>query len=108
MHPTRSCLICCVQRTGSWLLAHSLRDTHRAGYPSDDFDPAERAAHLADWGLDERASAAYLHAVRSRATTANGVMATKMMLIIMKNQRRLCNMVYHILKDHNLTNNNSY
>jgi LPS sulfotransferase NodH len=42
VEPVRSYVICCVQRTGSWLLAHTLADTGYAGRPSDYFDDAER------------------------------------------------------------------
>ena len=51
MEPVRSYVICCVQRTGSWLLAHTLADTGYAGRPSDYFDEAERADHTREWGL---------------------------------------------------------
>jgi LPS sulfotransferase NodH len=43
--PARSYVICCVQRTGSWLLAHTLADTGYAGRPSDYFDDAEQENH---------------------------------------------------------------
>jgi hypothetical protein len=33
VEPARSYVICCVQRTGSWLLAHTLADTGYAGRP---------------------------------------------------------------------------
>ena len=42
MEPARSYVICCVQRTGSWLLAHTLADTGYAGRPSDYFGDEER------------------------------------------------------------------
>ena len=51
MEPVRSYVICCVQRTGSWLLAHTLADTGYAGRLSDYFDDAERANHTREWGL---------------------------------------------------------
>jgi LPS sulfotransferase NodH len=38
VEPVRSYVVCCVQRTGSWLLAHTLADTGYAGRPSDYFD----------------------------------------------------------------------
>lgn len=49
MKLTRSYVICCVQRTGSWLLAHTLADTGYAGRPSDYFD--EAGGHTREWGL---------------------------------------------------------
>jgi LPS sulfotransferase NodH len=51
VEPARSYVICCVQRAGSWLLAHTLADTGYAGRPSDDFDEAERETRTREWGL---------------------------------------------------------
>lgn len=79
VEPTRSYLICCVQRTGSWLLAHTLADTGYAGRPSDYFDEGERNNHTRDWGLPSDDLAVYTRAVRDKATTPNGVLGTKMM-----------------------------
>jgi trehalose 2-sulfotransferase len=79
VEPTRSYVICCVQRTGSWLLAHTLADTGYAGRPSDYFDRAERHAHTREWGLPAGDLAAYVAAMRERATTPNGVLGSKMM-----------------------------
>jgi trehalose 2-sulfotransferase len=73
----KSYLICCVQRSGSWLLAHTLRDTGVAGRPSDYFDGAERDRNAARWGTPDFPS--YLDAVLARGTTANGVFGSKMM-----------------------------
>lgn len=72
-------MICCVQRTGSWLLAHTLADTGYAGRPSDYFDEAERENHTREWGLPDGDLASYVRAVRERATTPNGVLGAKMM-----------------------------
>jgi LPS sulfotransferase NodH len=47
MEPARSYVICCVQRTGSWLLAHTLADTGlefmRATFPAAQFVWLRRA-----------------------------------------------------------------
>jgi LPS sulfotransferase NodH len=51
VEPVSSYVICCVQRTGSWLLAHTLADTGYAGRPSDYFDEAERETRTREWGL---------------------------------------------------------
>jgi len=51
VEPARSYVICCVQRTGSWLLSHTLADTGYAGRPSDYFDKAERESRAREWGL---------------------------------------------------------
>jgi trehalose 2-sulfotransferase len=77
--PIRSYVICCVQRTGSWLLAHTLADTGYAGRPSDYFDGAERENRTREWGLPAGGLALYARAVREKATTPNGVLGSKMM-----------------------------
>jgi trehalose 2-sulfotransferase len=79
VEPVRSYVICCVQRTGSWLLAHTLADTGFAGRPSDYFDEAERENHTREWGLPTRDLTAYTAAVRDKATTPNGVLGSKLM-----------------------------
>ena len=79
MEPVRSYVICCVQRTGSWLLAHTLADTGYAGRPSDYFDDAEQENHTREWGLPDGDLAAYVRAMRNHATTPNGVLGSKLM-----------------------------
>lgn len=79
MEPVRSYVICCVQRTGSWLLAHTLADIGYADRPSDYFDEAERDNHAREWGLPAGDLAAYVHAMRDKATTPNGVLGSKLM-----------------------------
>jgi trehalose 2-sulfotransferase len=77
--PVRSYVICCVQRTGSWLLAHTLADTGYAGRPSDYFGDEEREPNEREWGLPADDLTAYVRAVRDKATTPNGVLGSKMM-----------------------------
>jgi LPS sulfotransferase NodH len=77
--PVRSYVICCVQRTGSWLLAHTLAGTGYAGRPSDYFDEEERKTHTREWGLPSGALAPYIRAVRDHAATPNGVLGSKLM-----------------------------
>jgi trehalose 2-sulfotransferase len=77
--PVRSYVICCVQRTGSWLLAHTLADTGYAGRPSDYFDDAEQENHTREWGLPAGDLIAYVRAMREKATTPNGVLGSKLM-----------------------------
>jgi LPS sulfotransferase NodH len=79
VEPARSYVICCVQRTGSWLLAHTLADTGYAGRPSDYFDEKERKTHTREWGLPSADLAPYIQAVREHATTPNGVLGSKLM-----------------------------
>jgi len=77
--PVRSYVICCVQRTGSWLLAHTLADTGYAGRPSDYFDQAERENHTREWDLPDVHLTPYVRAMWNKATTPNGVLGSKMM-----------------------------
>jgi len=77
--PVRSYVICCVQRTGSWLLAHTLADTGYAGRPSDYFDDEEQDNHTRGWGLPTGDLASYVLAMWDHATTPNGVLGSKLM-----------------------------
>src|SRR5262245_45222443 len=77
--PARSYVICCVQRTGSWLLSHTLADTGYAGRPSDYFDEAERENRTREWGLPPGRLAQYVRAMWDHATTPNGVLGSKLM-----------------------------
>jgi LPS sulfotransferase NodH len=77
--PVRSYVLCCVQRTGSWLLAHTLADTGYAGRPSDYFDQTERENHSREWSLPTDDLTAYIRAVWNKATKPNGVLGSKMM-----------------------------
>jgi trehalose 2-sulfotransferase len=79
VEPVRSYVICCVQRTGSWLLAHTLADTGYAGRPSDYFEDEEQENNTREWGLPDGELATYIRAVRDTATTPNGVLGSKMM-----------------------------
>jgi LPS sulfotransferase NodH len=79
VEPVRSYVICCVQRAGSWLLAHTLADTGCAGRPSDYFDGAEQENHTREWGLTAGDQTAYVRAMRDHATTPNGVLGSKLM-----------------------------
>ena len=79
VEPVRSYVICCVQRTGSWLLAHMLADTGYVGRPSDYFDDAERVNHTREWGRPAGHLAPYVRAMWNQATTPNGVLGSKMM-----------------------------
>jgi LPS sulfotransferase NodH len=79
VEPVRSYVICCVQRTGSWLLAHTLADTGYAGRPSDYFGDEELENWAREWGVTAGDQAAYARAVRDHATTPNGVLGSKLM-----------------------------
>jgi LPS sulfotransferase NodH len=79
VEPVRSYVICCVQRTGSWLLAHTLADTGYAGRPSDYFGGEEMEPRSREWGVRRGDLTAYVRAVRDHATTPNGVLGSKLM-----------------------------
>jgi trehalose 2-sulfotransferase len=79
VEPDRSYVICCVQRTGSWLLAHALAGAGYAGRPSDHFDDAEQENNTREWGLPAGDLTAYVRAMRDKATTLNGVLGSKLM-----------------------------
>src|SRR5215470_1256703 len=79
MQPARSYVICCVQRTGSWLLANTLTDTGYAGRPSDYFDETERETRTREWGLPPGDLIPYVRAMWDQATTPNGVLGSKLM-----------------------------
>jgi LPS sulfotransferase NodH len=81
VEPVRSYVICCVQRAGSWLLAHTLADTGYAGRPSDYFDDAELESRAREWGVTAGDLTAYVRAMRDHATTPNGVLGSKLMWI---------------------------
>jgi len=88
VEPVRSYVICCVQRTGSWLLAHTLADTGYVGRPSDYFDDAERENHTREWGLPPGDLAFYVRALRDKATTPNGVLGSKLATVVRRNGNR--------------------
>jgi LPS sulfotransferase NodH len=79
VEPVRSYVVCCVQRTGSWLLAHTLTDTGYAGRPGDYFDEAERKNRTREWSLPTDGLTPYIRAMWDRATTPNGVLGAKLM-----------------------------
>jgi trehalose 2-sulfotransferase len=75
--PTRSLLLCCTPRCGSWLLADLLEQTGVAGRPHEWFWRDTVAANKAAWGTAD--DGAYFDAVLAAGTTPNGVFAAKLM-----------------------------
>jgi LPS sulfotransferase NodH len=75
--PTRSLLLCCTPRCGSWLLADLLDQSGVAGRPHEWFWRDTVARNKAAWGVssDEDSFASVLAA----GTTPNGVFAVKLM-----------------------------
>jgi LPS sulfotransferase NodH len=75
--PTRSYLICSVQRAGSWLLCHALQDSGVLGVPAEYFHPGDEQIWRARWQAATEDE--FLQALRDQPATANGVWASKMM-----------------------------
>ena len=73
----RSCLICSVQRAGSWLLCHAMHDSGVLGYPAEYFHRGDEDFWRAQWGAADED--AFLLAVQREPLTVNGVWASKMM-----------------------------
>jgi len=73
----RSCLVCSVQRAGSWLLAHGVQDTGVLGCPAEYFHRGDEPFWRGRWGAADED--AFLRAVQDKPVTANGVWASKMM-----------------------------
>lgn len=75
----QSYFICCLPRSGSWLLADALRSTGRAGRPEEFYWDAFRASYLKRWGdpnLDSFAD--FLELTFADGTTPNGVFGAKL------------------------------
>jgi len=74
---TRSLVICCTPRSGSWLLADLLEQSGVCGRPHEWFWRDTRTANEAAWGTqgDEE----YVAAALAVGTTPNGVFAAKVM-----------------------------
>jgi LPS sulfotransferase NodH len=78
MKPTLSYIICCVPRTGSWLLSETLQSIGVAGRPREYFDPATQHRFLRLWGMPPNAPFAhYLDRMKQEGTTSNGVFGVK-------------------------------
>jgi trehalose 2-sulfotransferase len=76
--PKRSCLICCLPRSGSWVLAQGLRSTGLAGRPEEYFWDGLRPFYTRQWGLREDApEPRYLSMALRAGTTSNGVFSAK-------------------------------
>jgi len=76
--PVTSYLICCVPRTGSWLLAEALQSTAIAGKPREYFAPEHKNRFYGLWGLSPSTDYAdFLSQVKLEATTPNGVCGAK-------------------------------
>lgn len=79
MNPTSTYFICCMPRSGSWLLADALRATDVAGRPEEYYWDQFHTSYLERWGNPPIASYADFLAQTFRAgTTDNGTFAAKL------------------------------
>jgi trehalose 2-sulfotransferase len=74
---SRSLLLCCTPRCGSWLLADLLEQTGVAGRPHEWFWRETVAANKSAWRIEDDEE--YRAAVLAVGTTPNGVFSAKMM-----------------------------
>ena len=78
--PSRSLLLCGVQRVGTTMLCDLLTTTDRLGYPKEFFLPQARHTFLRAWNFpDDVDRSTFLHRVLHDGTTRNGVFAAKIM-----------------------------
>jgi trehalose 2-sulfotransferase len=78
MSPTLSFIVCCVPRTGSWLLSETLQSMGICGRPREYFDPATRHRYLNSWDMPQgTAFDEFFERVKTEATTPNGVFGVK-------------------------------
>jgi LPS sulfotransferase NodH len=75
----KSYIVCCVPRSGSWLLADLLDQTSAAGHPEEYFRPDYRKQWSDEWGIDpEGPYSRYVTAALANTTTHNDVFGVKM------------------------------
>jgi LPS sulfotransferase NodH len=78
LRPRDSYLICCVPRTGSWLLAESLESTGIAGRPKEYFAPERQDAFNRLWQLSAKPTfTIFLEKALDAGTTPNGIFGAK-------------------------------
>jgi LPS sulfotransferase NodH len=77
MMPPRGYLLCCVERTGSNLLAEALTGTGMAGRPLEYFNPAEQDQPWMKDILNGSSLVIGLTKILNAGTTSNGVFAAK-------------------------------
>jgi LPS sulfotransferase NodH len=75
----QSYFICCLPRSGSWLLADALRSTGCAGRPEEFYWDAFRPSYLKRWGDPQLDSFAdFLELTFADGTTPNGLFGAKL------------------------------
>lgn len=78
MSPQTSFLICCLPRSGSWLLAEGLQQTAVAGNPREFFAPELETSWRQDWGLPvEAAYSDFVAKAIEAGSTSNDVFGAK-------------------------------
>src|SRR3982074_2144293 len=76
--PITTCLVSCLPRSGSWLLAQGLRSTGLAGRPEEYFWEQLRPFYARQWGLSTNvAQPVFLNAVIRAGMTPNRVFSAK-------------------------------
>jgi LPS sulfotransferase NodH len=74
----KSYLLCCVPRSGSWLLADLLEQTDVAGRPEEYFRPDHRVQWSKEWGIPVKSAySRYVGAALANTATDNGVFGVK-------------------------------
>ena len=74
-----SCIVCCLPRSGSWLLAEALNNTALAGQPEEYFRPDHTDLWKQRWSLRaDDPYDRYVAAALKYSTTNNGVFSVKM------------------------------
>ena len=74
----KSYLLCCVPRSGSWLLADLLEQTDAAGCPEEYFRPDYRKQWSQEWDIPaEGPYSRYVTAALANTATANGMFGVK-------------------------------
>jgi trehalose 2-sulfotransferase len=74
----KSYLLCCVPRSGSWLLADLLEQTDVAGRPEEYFRPDYREQWSQEWGIPpDGPYSRYVAAALANTATHNGVFGVK-------------------------------
>jgi trehalose 2-sulfotransferase len=78
MKPRRSYFICCVPRTGSWLLSESLQSAALAGKPREYFAPEAYHNFIRRWKLPPNSGfPEFLARLETEAATPNGIWGAK-------------------------------
>lgn len=76
---TATCIIACTPRSGSWLMAEALHNTHLVGQPEEYFRPDHTPMWSRRWGVRLTSPyETYMEAAMAFSTTPNGVFSVKL------------------------------